>query len=787
MQALAFRLECCIIKYMSHLKTTTVSTSNKSSKDILARAMAQEDIYVEHSASAETAAFDVKNRRLILPMWKDMDDALYDMLVGHEVSHALNTPADGWQEFVGNGPKASMRHMFVNVVEDARIERMIKAKFPGLRRDFAAAYASLHERDLFQIAEKDLTELPLIDRLNLHFKIGLFGLETITFSPDEQQYVTRMAETKTFEEVMVLSEELFNLWNDEQEEPEQDNGEDQEPGEGEGEGDGPSGEQEQEQDEDQPKGNGSSGGDTGEGDTEGESGESGESGDGDDSGESMEDDTDDGESAESESGDGGESAGENPTESGEATETGTEQYDNYQSGVNQPGATQAAMEQGVNDLRDEYARDMSYHDLPTPNLENIVVTPKRIAEEFVSFHESGAWKSQTEARAKVDAELKTYRNSIKGTVAQMVQTFQMKQAADASKRTEVAKTGVLDPVSMINYRWSEDIFRKNETHAEGKNHGMIIYLDWSGSMMDIMQDTMDQLLVLVEFCRKVNIPFEVYAFSSVEPSSFSGVERQDYEGHATWNKENPSWNGDGMNTRSFCLLNLLSSKMNKRQFEFALTNLWYLRSYNSSGRYSDECVYCPSNLGLGATPLNEAVLCAMTQVPEFQNANGVQIVSTVFLTDGEGSSILPYGYGRTTVLRDPKTRKTVEIDRGVKETDALVGMLRENTGANAVGIRLHNAKNVTQIARWQEGINEDIMREMNTAYKKNNFCSWPNSSYNESFVIKGNTEVTTDAMESLSDDASMTKIRNAFIKGGTKKKSSRVIANRMVEIFSVAS
>ena len=771
---------------MSHPKTTTVSTSNKSSKDILARAMAQEDIFVEHSASAETAAFDVKNRRLILPVWESMDDAMYDMLVGHEVSHALNTPADGWQEFVGTGPNSSVRHMFVNVVEDARIERMIKAKFPGLRRDFSSAYKSLHERDLFQIAGKDLSNLPLIDRLNLHFKVGLFGLETITFSPDEQQYVTRMAETKTFEEVMVLAEDLFNLWNEEQEEPEN-NAEENEQGvespEG-GEGEGPSTEAE-EQGQEGPDGKGSAGG----GEGEEEEGENGQGGDGDgdgeeseapgsggeDSGESMDDDTDDGSSAES--GEGVNSAG---------------AYADYESGTNMPGQTQVAMEQGVNDLRDEFACEISYHDLPEANIDTIVITPERIAELFEEFkteNRHNQWSNQTqvESRAKADAGLKTYRNSIKGTVAQMVQTFQMKQAADASKRTEVAKTGVLDPVSMINYRWSEDIFRKNETHAEGKNHGMIIYLDWSGSMMDIMQDTMDQLLVLVEFCRKVNIPFEVYAFSSVEPSSFSGVERQDYEGHATWNKENPSWNGDGMNTRSFCLLNLLSSKMNKRQFEFALTNLWYLRSYNSSGRYSDECVYCPSNLGLGATPLNEAVLCAMTQVPEFQNANGVQIVSTVFLTDGEGSSILPYGYGRTTVLRDPKTRKTVEIDRGVKETDALVGMLRENTGANAVGIRLHNAKNVTQIARWQEGINEDIMREMNTAYKKNNFCSWPNSSYNESFVIKGNTEVTTDAMESLSDDASMTKIRNAFIKGGTKKKSSRVIANRMVEIFSVAS
>ena len=248
---------------MSHLKTTTVSASNKSSKDILARAMAQEDIFVEHSASAETASFDVKNRRLVLPVWKDMDNALYDMLVGHEVSHALNTPATGWQEFVGNGPKSSIRHMFVNVVEDARIERMIKAKFPGLRRDFAAAYASLHERDLFQIAGKDLSDLPLIDRLNLHFKIGLFGLETITFSADEQQYVTRMAETTTFEEVMVLAEELFNLWNDDQEEPEQESGD--QPQES-GEGDGPSGESESgEQGEDEPKGNGSSGGESGEG------------------------------------------------------------------------------------------------------------------------------------------------------------------------------------------------------------------------------------------------------------------------------------------------------------------------------------------------------------------------------------------------------------------------------------------------------------------------------------------------------------------------------------------
>ena len=207
-----------------------------ASKDILARCMATEDITVEHRADAETAYFDTHNRTLVLPVWQDMDDSLYDMLVGHEVSHALHTPGDGWQEFIGEGSGAGIRHMFVNVVEDARIERMIKSKFPGIRRDFASAYQNLHDRDLFQIAGKDTSGLPLIDRLNLEFKLGILSIEDVSFSTDEQQYVTRMAETETFEEVIELARELYEKHVDELED-EEENGEPQpqdgEQGEGE--------------------------------------------------------------------------------------------------------------------------------------------------------------------------------------------------------------------------------------------------------------------------------------------------------------------------------------------------------------------------------------------------------------------------------------------------------------------------------------------------------------------------------------------------------------------------
>jgi len=138
-----------------------------ASKDILARLLASEDLIVQHSEIAETACFNTQSRILTLPVWENMDNAMYDMLVGHEVSHALHTPADGWLGFIGEGKDASQRQMVLNVCEDVRIERLIKKKFPGLRRDFSHAYKSLHDRDIFQLKDRPIADQHLIDRINL--------------------------------------------------------------------------------------------------------------------------------------------------------------------------------------------------------------------------------------------------------------------------------------------------------------------------------------------------------------------------------------------------------------------------------------------------------------------------------------------------------------------------------------------------------------------------------------------------------------------------------------------
>ena len=89
----------------------------------------------------------------------------------------------------------------------------------------------------------------------------------------------------------------------------------------------------------------------------------------------------------------------------------------------------------------------------------------------------------------------------------------MKKSADAYHRGSIARTGVIDTNKLHTYRYNDNIFKKISVIPEGKNHGMIFLLDWSGSMYHHMKNTVKQLIKLLWFCKKVQIPFEVYAFS----------------------------------------------------------------------------------------------------------------------------------------------------------------------------------------------------------------------------------------------------------------------------------
>jgi hypothetical protein len=114
----------------------------------------------------------------------------------------------------------------------------------------------------------------------------------------------------------------------------------------------------------------------------------------------------------------------------------------------------------------------------------------------------------------VDADYVDFKRSAQKEVNYLVKEFECRKAADSYARASVSKTGVLDCTKLHTYKYQEDLFKKVTTFATGKNHGLVFILDWSGSMSNVLMDTVKQLYNLIWFCNKVNIPFEVYAFTN---------------------------------------------------------------------------------------------------------------------------------------------------------------------------------------------------------------------------------------------------------------------------------
>ena len=70
-----------------------------------------------------------------------------------------------------------------------------------------------------------------------------------------------------------------------------------------------------------------------------------------------------------------------------------------------------------------------------------------------------------------------------------------------------------------------------------------------------------------------------------------------------------------------------------------MMHYWYMMGVYYSQGYRDYRnggypISPPNNLQLGGTPLNHAIVAAMTIIPSFKTKNGIQKVNAVFLTDG---------------------------------------------------------------------------------------------------------------------------------------------------------
>ena len=702
--------------------------TNIQSKSILARLLADEDLSVRHDMAAPTAAFDLQTRTLILPTWENMSASLYDMLVGHEVAHALYTPSDRWQKDIQSiatdyGLPYGTVQQYANIVEDARIERAIKAKFPGLRRDFLSAYVDLMGRDLFDLKGRSIADLPLIDRINLEFKVGLHAGQQIPFDAAESVWVDRVSKAGSWEDVLDIVTDMLREIIGNGENTESDSSSDTESSDG-------------DEQNTQPQGG------------EGDKGESDE-----DSGQGSGSAADEGEEpAADSSSDSDSDGGEDEAQSQTASQSVPESI------------TDDAFGKVVDHLRVDNPSSYTHDDMDLPEIDMnaVLIDWQQIHREL-----NKAWLGDAN-KGRCDVRAREFIAHSKPVVNVLVKAFEMRKSADAARRVQIHKSGVLDTVKMMNYKWSEDIFRRTSTVRDGKNHGLVMFLDWSGSMADSLIETIEQLIQLSMFCRKVNIPFEVYAFSSMAPALFGKGE--------SYKRTNDNHN----HYPNFTLLNFLSSKMNRQQFDAALLNVYALAMANDYD--SDIRLYGSRNFGLGSTPLNEALLAAMTIVPEFQKANRIQVVNTVFLTDGAGNGwLIP----RQGTVRFPGDRLPIRVD-GRSATRLFADVLRDRTGSNIVNFYLANWQPARfERMAWSYFRDDKKIAAAAETWRKDNYAigDRDDDGWDEQYLIRTRRVENTD-ISLIDDKASSTKKKNAFLKSLGAKMTSRVVLNRFIDMIA---
>jgi len=176
-----------------------VKLESVKDKSTLVKLLAEEDVTVSYQ-KASTASFNPNTREVVLPIWKDKSESVMDMMSLHEVGHALYTPLS----LLEDGQKKNVKHSFLNVLEDVRIEKMIQDKYLGSVRVFKTAYKELLKKDFFGIKGKDLSKLNLIDRINMHYK----NVSDVPFDNDELEWVDKANQTKTSDDVLNLAIEL---------------------------------------------------------------------------------------------------------------------------------------------------------------------------------------------------------------------------------------------------------------------------------------------------------------------------------------------------------------------------------------------------------------------------------------------------------------------------------------------------------------------------------------------------------------------------------------------------
>lgn len=745
----------------------------KNTKSLLAKLLAGENISVQHKR-VRTASFDVKNRVLVLPIYKkDISECVYDTFVAHEVGHALWTPASEVESIF----KDKKLFQYVNLVEDIRIEKRIKNKFGGLTKRFVAGYNELWSDGFFGVTEDDVPTLPFSDRLNLNAKIGL----SVDFTPKEQELADKAKSCLTFADVIDVAKLIRDYEDNKNEDGENQNSKPDENCKEDGQ-------------------------DDGQDDGENQKSSKSDSDKNDDGGDTSKDDESDGSESESESGNTGDEDDEEDFDSeanrkskgGTSTSSGEDGYD---SGDVEVLKTQKNFDSAIESAIDEQSEEPIYLKVPTYDLSKIITPLDDVISAVNRVRSSSDYFSD-------DSDFNVFKRENLQVVNHLLKQFEMKKAAALNKKASESKSGTLDVNKVYRYAFDDNVFKRNTIIPEGKNHGLVLFLDWSGSMHDKILATVQQTLNLVFFCKKAGIVFDLYAFSDGGSNAFStgsNVNTTIIDDVKSLGEKNL------IVPHRFTLLHLISSTQSAKNFNESASNLYWI---------GKSCYNSP--FSMVSTPLNSTIIVAPQVVKEFREKNRLEVVHAVILSDGAASDSTlihttdnPYksyvsghaglteAYARDHVyIVDGTKNFPITISKkgqrglGHGTTIALLNRLKEISGVTITGFFLTPGKAGDVVSHALSRYDYDNYTGYNASkltadFKKDKGITITNCGYDElHFIASSYKDLSTDVDDyfDIDDDVdvkvAVRAVKNAFKKIGKEKNTRRVILNRFIDLIS---
>lgn len=708
--------------------------------DLGAKLLATENITVVRNRT-RTASFDIKSRVLTLPQWKEMTPEIEGMLVGHEVGHALYTDEEYLKPIDAN--RSMMQYL--NVIEDVRIEKLIKRKYPGLRKTMNEGYKQLNDRDFFGVSKiPSMDALILIDKINLYFKAG-FNCG-VKFTSEEKPFVIRAETTETVDDVITLADEIYTFSKAQAknrkekmslEHPEDLLEED-------------AGEYDLISDSD---------------DDEFDSIDS--------EGMDYSEDSDD---------DGGFYDRKEIRGAGGRDEEEKKEAEEIELEKELESKTEEIFSQKLEELADE-STVYKYYTLDEKYAFDPIVAYKTVISETSSVDES-----LTEQDLK---ELAKFKLDSSRVVNYLIKEFEMRKSAAMYKRAQTSKIGSLDMKKIWSYKLNDDLFKRVISLPEGKNHGMIFLLDWSGSMDHVLKETVQQVINLAMFCQRAQIPYQVFAFSNHY--------RCDTTVHSKLNElRNENYNQTTVVANactSFSLLELFSHKMSNVEFNTMVRRLINTYEFMNSkdGEYKT-----------GGTPLNEALAYLVNYIPRFTKTNNIEKLSLITLTDGEGSALHAghsyfeeSGYDVNSkdykrfkqkhFVQDPLTKKSYAFSRdSTIQTESLLRLIKDRYNVNIVGFYITpNTRRELDSAIKRnlsgfQGSSYAMIDLMRKDFKDKGFSSIKNTGRDDLFIIPVNKLRMEEGEMEVSEKDNARAIARNFGKLLNGKKTSRVLLNQFI-------